>query len=631
MRQPDPHDDSRRRDDRDPRGSAVRPRPKPMTAEGYGDGYASGAYGRVRFAEGGATIVRADGEDGRARPRRRERSAVPRRHACGPTAASGSRSSSQAGRSCASTAPARSSSSRCPTRPPSTATTPCWRSNAASCAITSRLDDKDEFRIDTRGGVGLSARRGRVPDRKRRSRRSRTWRRGAAWPKSSGTTRSVLVRGGMRTAAVAGAVPEPPRAFSAFASDGFDRWCASRDDAYRANDRYAADMTTEIDVPGEVRPYYGGASALRHVGRSIPTTVVVWYPTGVVRRLAPVLRRLLVLRPRRLLLGRRTSRGAGRPTTTAIGSGPRLHGWCWVPGRVFAGAWVSWSWGSLYVGWAPLDYLGPSRLDRRAVLRRLLRPRTAGRSWATTTSSARNVHRYAVPIDRVRDDLRHATVVARGPRRRSAARGRVSGVARARVARGRRTTVRRSCRPTEADRHPERRLSDVQDQLLRRSAARGAPRRAHSRSAGPAASVDRRVIAPRSAEDSRRSALDRSLSGSVRKRETTSAICIERMSRPRETREQQAPDTSRRPSTRSAAPDVQRRDDRVQPRRAEPRPQPARRSPQVAGAAARSAATEPSALEGPGAPSRRSAAGTKERAQQSQAPQAEGRSTADRH
>ena len=34
------------------------------------------------------------------------------------------------------------------------------------------------------------------------------------------------------------------------------------------------------------------------------------------------------------------------------------YGWCWIPGRVFGGAWVSWSWGNAYLGWAPLDYWG---------------------------------------------------------------------------------------------------------------------------------------------------------------------------------------------------------------------------------------------------------------------------------
>jgi len=31
--------------------------------DGYGDGYQSGAYGRIRSADGGATIIRADGEN----------------------------------------------------------------------------------------------------------------------------------------------------------------------------------------------------------------------------------------------------------------------------------------------------------------------------------------------------------------------------------------------------------------------------------------------------------------------------------------------------------------------------------------------------------------------------------------
>ena len=38
------------------------------------------------------------------------------------------------------------------------------------------------------------------------------------------------------------------------------------------------------------------------------------------------------------------------------------YGWCWVPGSVWAPAWVSWRWSGIHVGWAPLppwyDYYG---------------------------------------------------------------------------------------------------------------------------------------------------------------------------------------------------------------------------------------------------------------------------------
>ena len=46
----------------------------------------------------------------------------------------------------------------------------------------------------------------------------------------------------------------------------------------------------------------------------------------------------------------------GEATLTTTGPGPTLrgYGWSWVPGTVWAPAWVTWSYSDSYVGWAPL-------------------------------------------------------------------------------------------------------------------------------------------------------------------------------------------------------------------------------------------------------------------------------------
>ncbi len=47
------------------------------------------------------------------------------------------------------------------------------------------------------------------------------------------------------------------------------------------------------------------------------------------------------------------------------------YGWCWVPGTVWAPAWVTWSYGNNYVGWAPLPpniAFGESGYSGRAVV-----------------------------------------------------------------------------------------------------------------------------------------------------------------------------------------------------------------------------------------------------------------------
>jgi hypothetical protein len=48
-----------------------------------------------------------------------------------------------------------------------------------------------------------------------------------------------------------------------------------------------------------------------------------------------------------------------------------LYGWCWVPGTVWAPAWVTWSYSNNYIGWAPLPptiVFGASGYAGRAVI-----------------------------------------------------------------------------------------------------------------------------------------------------------------------------------------------------------------------------------------------------------------------
>jgi hypothetical protein len=204
-----------------------------------------------------------------------------------------------------------------------------------------------------------------------------------------------------------------------------------------------------------------------------------------------------------------------------------------VPGRVFAGAWVSWSWGSLYVGWAPLDYWGQPGWAGGPYYAGYYDPGC----WTFVNYShihADNVHRYAVPIGTVRDDLRHATVVSRAPRvdpRRVA----VSQEWRERAWRQVADDHAAHMSPIQADRHPDRRLADVQEHLMRRP-LQASP----SFHAGPEAaaspSIDRRMIVPRE----RRILEDPNAHA---RRETVPDAqdgvrdLYQRMSRPRETRE----------------------------------------------------------------------------------------------
>ncbi len=184
----------------------------------------------------------------------------------------------------------------------------------------------------------------------------RSWR-GVA--ELSGDGGSVLIRSGMESAAYAGAYPSDPSSFNTVATDRFDRWVQSRDEALRA--RAGAGRNHDYDdeavyesLPSEVRPYY------RELSGSGSWTYAndygwVWYPSEVQDGWRPYLGGYWAYGPGGYFWVSNENWGWA---PYHYGRWDRLagYGWCWIPGRVFGGAWVSWSWGSTYVGWAPLNY-----------------------------------------------------------------------------------------------------------------------------------------------------------------------------------------------------------------------------------------------------------------------------------
>ena len=508
---------------------------------GYGDGYQSGAYGRVRSADGGATILRADAESGESdsagvnaplfpgdtvRTNGSQRVEI---QLAGGTIVRIDRASGVIFQSL----PNPSAKYRDNT---------VLALNEGTLRITSRLGEKDEFRVDTpaasvyilgegefriesddRGVTQVASLRGVV--------------------EVVGNEASVLVRGGMQTAAVAGSVPETPSAYTAFSSDGFDRWCDARNDFYRVQDRYAGTSDPSVTVPDEVRPYQAELSI--HGSWTIDNTYgSIWYPTGVAVGWRPYTDGYWSYGPGGYFWVSYEPWGWA-PYHYGNWQWTGRRGWGWVPGPVFAGAWVSWSWGAAYVGWAPLDYWGRPGWIGGPYYGGYYDPGC----WTFVNYkniNERHIPRYAVPIDTVRDDLRHATVVARGPRvdpRRIAESPAWRERARREVANDRSAHMS----PANTDRLPDRRLGEVQDQLRRRPsqgvpvgrAPRSAPFAGTPRDTGGAPSTDRRTTSPRS-----RRILDDPRAGSPAsvRPETRDDVrdLYQRMSRPRETRGQEA-------------------------------------------------------------------------------------------
>jgi hypothetical protein len=533
--------------------------------EGYGDGYQSGAYGRIRYADQGGTIVRSEGESGPSDQATINAPIFP-----GDTVRTGRDQRIEIQLAGGSTVRIdRRGEIAFQSMPNPSAKfqdNTVLALHSGIVRVTSRLGEKEEFRIDTPDAsvylLGSGDFRIEAGDRSGTHVASL---RGVA--EVVGNDASVLVRGGLRTTASAGSAPETPRAYSAFAPDGFDRWCDARDDATRSHDRYAANADAAGDLPEEVQPY---SSELAATGTwsTEPDYGAVWYPSGVSTDWTPYSDGYWSYGPGGYFWVSYEPWGWA-PYHYGCWQWIRPHGWCWVPGHVFAGAWVSWSWGSLYVGWAPLNYWGQPAWIGGPLYHGYYDPHC----WSFVSYAhihADNVRRYAVPVDRVGTDMTRATVVARAPRV-PPARLAVSQEARDRALQqvGNDRSARMS--PIETDRRPDRRLSDMESRAAKRAAP--APQTVPS--------IDRRTAGarPRRILDDPRADVRPGTRDDVRD-------LYQRMSRPRETRPQEtAPpravpraEIPRSPSAPPPAPRAQPQ--RVEPPRVQaPRPQPVPHAP----------------------------------------------------
>lgn len=330
--------------------------------------------------------------------------------------------------------------------------------------LGARFREKGEFRVDTPASsvylLGDGEFRIAVDSRGQTQVLSR---RGVAEVVGEGG--SVLVRGGMRTAVYPGSVPDDPHSFNTFASDGFDHWVAERQTPYRGGDRHAdADASDPYDeIPYEVRPYYRELAA--H-GRWVylPTYGYSWYPYDVGPGWRPYAAGYWNYGPRGYFWVSHEPWGWA-PYHYGRWNWAPGYGWCWVPGRVFAGAWVSWSWGPQYVGWSPLDYW-----NRPAVIGRVHHGHYDPHCWTFVRYNhlaVRDYRPHAVPLERIGTAVRAGVVVTRPPRvspRRLANESswREHAVARAREERVAHVPA------ASRDRVPGRGFSDVETHLLRK-------------------------------------------------------------------------------------------------------------------------------------------------------------------
>jgi hypothetical protein len=216
----------------------------------------------------------------------------------------------------------------------------------------------------------------------------------------------------MRTEVEPGTVPNDPLAFNTLSEDGFDRWVSTRRSAYESAGELAGSAEAYEGLPEEVQPYYPELSASGSWSY-VDDYGYVWQPTGVGSDWKPYYDGYWGYGPHGYFWISNEPWGWA-PYHYGRWSWIGGRGWCWSPGSVFAGAWVSWSVGSVYVGWSPLSYWNYPGY-RSAWHYGYYDP------YCWTFVSYRHFgHRYyshyTVGWDHVRYDARRSAVVTRPPR-----------------------------------------------------------------------------------------------------------------------------------------------------------------------------------------------------------------------
>src|SRR5581483_2759586 len=200
---------------------------------------------------------------------------------------------------------------------------------------------------------------------------------------------SLEVRAGERSLAVEDGGPLRTEWFNSARLDAFGRWAAER-----RNERLAAAGAPSL--PPELQPYGAILESEGSWEYSAPYGDV-WYPN-----VAPDWRPYYmghwddVPSYGWVWVG---VHAWAWPTHHYGRWGYAHRGWFWIPGRVWAPAWVSWVGAPDYVGWCPLGY------DGRPVVGFSLSA-AVGFGWTILPRAAfgvraRDVHQYTVPVQRL--------------------------------------------------------------------------------------------------------------------------------------------------------------------------------------------------------------------------------------
>ncbi|MCZ6600540.1 MAG: FecR domain-containing protein, partial [Acidobacteria bacterium] len=167
-----------------------------------------------------------------------------------------------------------------------------------------------------------------------------------------GVDGSVLVRSGEGNFTRPGYAPENPRVVSVRRGDEFDAYVDMRRDIYlsRGGGSYVA---YEDEIPAEVQPYLVELDAYGSWQRH-PTYGAVWVP-AVDIGWRPYYNGYWATRPVGNVW---VSHDIWGYAPYHYGRWEYLpgYGWSWMPGGLYAPAWVSWGYYGSYVGWSPIGW-----------------------------------------------------------------------------------------------------------------------------------------------------------------------------------------------------------------------------------------------------------------------------------
>ncbi len=175
---------------------------------------------------------------------------------------------------------------------------------------------------------------------------------------AAGENGSVLLRDAQRIEAVNGHFLGRPSSFLAVAEDSFDRWSEGRDLELRKRmaRRY---LPAELEDFEYELAYYGEWTYIFPYG-------YVWVPGGIAVDWRPYWHGRWIWLP---VCG--WTWLPYEPWGWATFHYGRWHwsasfGWYWIPTTVWGPGWVHWYSGYDYIGWAPIDYWGSSRVVKNS-------------------------------------------------------------------------------------------------------------------------------------------------------------------------------------------------------------------------------------------------------------------------